>query len=593
MLPFEIAFKLHTLGYSVIPSGKGKSPLVPWTEYQKRQPTETELLEWNERLDPPLWGVITGEISGVVVIDADNDTAKAILDNEGLAPHITTPRGGGHYYFKHPGHLVKTCAGLLPGLDVRGDGGFVNVAGSRPDGDYQTLILPSPDSLYPWDAMPESISKAMENSVPKAPPSKATPIPEGQRNAMLTSLGGSMRRKGLPQEAIAAALLEVNRLQCQPSLPDNEVEAIAKSVSRYTPEPDIADNLDSNADIADNTDLSDITDKTDNFTDMSDGQDAGKTIWKSVDKWLLLHQGEKFDLDTICRQLEIKGGENRHHVVKKLSYEISKGKLEKSVNVRPPIYNYINRTYVTIDWVNTKEGGIVALQWPKGGDGSKFGFDGHAVVSAGDLIVLAGNSNSGKTALCLNLLWENMDKFPCILMGNEYTDRKFRRRVERMDWKNPLRGDGTPKFELIERYEGWKDIIQPNSINIIDWINLSDNFWQIGHILEGIRAKLQDGIAVIVLQKSKGKDLGLGGEWGKHLTSLYLVMDYGRIYVEKCKEWYEHDPNGETYGFEIVGEGTRFQRIRLVEKCRACGGRGERFGSGKCNRCYGKGIIDV
>jgi hypothetical protein len=70
---FAIAYKLLTLGFSVIPSGggdKGKAPIVNWRECQKRQPTDAELETWHRELNPQLWGIVTGAISGVVVVDA-------------------------------------------------------------------------------------------------------------------------------------------------------------------------------------------------------------------------------------------------------------------------------------------------------------------------------------------------------------------------------------------------------------------------------------------------------------------------------------------------------------------------------------------
>ena len=62
-------------------------------------------------------------------------------------------------------------------------------------------------------------------------------IREGQRNVLLTSLAGSLRRRGVSPEALEAALLAINRVQCDPPLPENEVKTIAKSVGRYEPEP--------------------------------------------------------------------------------------------------------------------------------------------------------------------------------------------------------------------------------------------------------------------------------------------------------------------------------------------------------------------
>lgn len=62
-------------------------------------------------------------------------------------------------------------------------------------------------------------------------------IPVGQRNARLASLAGAMRRPGMSHEAIEVALLEVNRQQCSPPLPDDEVLRIARSITRYEPGP--------------------------------------------------------------------------------------------------------------------------------------------------------------------------------------------------------------------------------------------------------------------------------------------------------------------------------------------------------------------
>ncbi|WP_051236102.1 phage/plasmid primase, P4 family [Ottowia thiooxydans] len=60
-------------------------------------------------------------------------------------------------------------------------------------------------------------------------------IPESSRNNTLTSLSGGMRRNGFSQDAIEAALLKHNAEHCNPPLPDEEVKAIAASVSRYPP----------------------------------------------------------------------------------------------------------------------------------------------------------------------------------------------------------------------------------------------------------------------------------------------------------------------------------------------------------------------
>jgi len=60
-------------------------------------------------------------------------------------------------------------------------------------------------------------------------------VPEGERNATLFRLGCAMRAKGMELPGILAALMAENVGRCQPPLPDQEVETIAKSVLRYPP----------------------------------------------------------------------------------------------------------------------------------------------------------------------------------------------------------------------------------------------------------------------------------------------------------------------------------------------------------------------
>ena len=325
---------------------------------------------------------------------------------------------------------------------------------------------------------------------------------------------------------------------------------------------------------------------TETVTKINEGQ--YKLISNMVSTWLELHKGETFDLEAICRQLNITDKDRRNLVTIKLAYEIKHKNLEKSNRV----YRYIDNTIKYIDWINVNTTEALPILWPDGNDGTQFGFDGRITISPGDIIVIAGVSNTGKTTFCQNFLWKNMDLMPCTMMGNEITPSKFKRRVGNMTWANPLRADGSPKFELIERRENWKDIIRPNNINIIDWINLGDNFYEIGKIIEGIQSRLNDGIALIALQKDPNKTMGMGGNFGQHLASLYLTMDFNRLTIIKAKEWHDYDPNNKMYGFTITNHGCDFENIRLIKKCPQCYATGKSRG-GQCDKCAGTGYVDV
>ena len=233
---FDTVKALRDLGYSVVPS-KGKHPSVKWKPYQDRLPTDAEHTAWRYDLKPKpeLYGIVTGALSKIVVVDCDSADAMSIMGE--LLPHVRTPRGGGHYYFEHPGHYVKTVAGLLPKLDIRADGGFVNAVGTNPqtDGEYQIEIIPTPETIYPWAQMPKAILEEMNRSEPTSEAKPGEPISEGRRNSTLAEIAGAMRRHGAGQEAIEVALLKENATRCQPPLDEREVRRIAESVARYEP----------------------------------------------------------------------------------------------------------------------------------------------------------------------------------------------------------------------------------------------------------------------------------------------------------------------------------------------------------------------
>jgi len=115
---YATAFKLLTLGFSVIPSGGGdkhKAPLVNWRDYQTTAPDESQLEAWECELNPVLWGIVTND--HVAVIDADTPDTRDSLEAELGEPHVVTPRGGAHWYIDTSRHPMKTVAGLLPGIE--------------------------------------------------------------------------------------------------------------------------------------------------------------------------------------------------------------------------------------------------------------------------------------------------------------------------------------------------------------------------------------------------------------------------------------------------------------------------------------------
>ncbi len=229
------------IGWSVIPvQPRAKIPLVSWTQYQFSRPSVQTLAAWFNHDCSVNIGVVTGKVSNIIVLDVDDTNAT---QGKQLPPTPCSRSGGGglHYFFKWPGFTVKNFTRKIPGVDLRGDGGFVVLPNSlHASGNiYEWLIDPldtpiadAPDWLL---SIIEKGNNHQNNNIPFEPDI----IPVGQRNAGLAAIAGALRKRGLSQEAITSALLTENKLRCRPPLPDDEVRLVSQSISRYTPEEPI------------------------------------------------------------------------------------------------------------------------------------------------------------------------------------------------------------------------------------------------------------------------------------------------------------------------------------------------------------------
>lgn len=151
---------------------------------------------------------------------------------------VITGSCGQHYWYKTPKQVRNTTRlDGLDGLDVRGEGGYVIAPPSLHRSGHRYAVS------YIWDGpiMPAPLWLVEVCTKKQAPITTNTntvnPIPEGSRNDALARDAGAMRRRGFSEEAIFNALKIANRERCQPPLPEDEIMRIAKSVSRYAPEP--------------------------------------------------------------------------------------------------------------------------------------------------------------------------------------------------------------------------------------------------------------------------------------------------------------------------------------------------------------------
>ena len=295
-------------------------------------------------------------------------------------------------------------------------------------------------------------------------------------------------------------------------------------------------------------------------------------------------KGKTFTSEDVYRFFQIDRKPNAVEAKKALSsvlYNLSKVNKKPDLEQQGKTYRIIDRTLNLIEWWKAKKGDTLNLNYPRGiEDGTSFGFENSILVYPKDLIVIAGEGNSAKTSWCLNFMVENMDAYPCFYFTSEFNAPKFLDRMGHFDWVNIYKEDGTPKFTLAEQSKYWQDVIQPNAINIVDWIYLSDEMWKVRDTMKTITANLERGIAVVVLQKRSYKQVGEGGEGTKDLASVYFTIrnDKGLkcpvLKVEKVKTPKTGvdeegntilNPNFREWSFRIVQSGAKFHSIEALK----------------------------
>jgi len=227
-------------GWCPIPIKQGsKHPALEELEpYLNRPATVEELHSWSW----PGVGLVTGSVSGVLVLDVDGPEGETELKKHGhpVTPMVRTPSGGMHLYFKHPEQHIRTRIKVAPGLDVKASGGYVAAPPSIGENgkSYEWIVPPEEAGLA---EPPEWLMGLLERERAKGPAAPVGEhIPPGKRNDVLTSLAGTMRRRGMGEAEILGALKVTNEQRCEPPLGAEEVEKIATSVVRYEPADNVA-----------------------------------------------------------------------------------------------------------------------------------------------------------------------------------------------------------------------------------------------------------------------------------------------------------------------------------------------------------------
>ncbi len=529
MTMLEAAIYYASLGWQVFPLQPRKKEPMTHNGFYSGTIDVHQIQQWWTQNPNANIGIRTGVESGVTVIDIDGKEGRAsYAEVQDIFPQtptrvIKTPNGW-HLYFQYNPQW-KTKVKILDKVDIRNDGGYVVAPPSvvpdksGEDKTYEVLqdrdVTPIPLPISPEDVMghsrngvsPDKQIPVLKDSSTWITDALAHGATEGARDATATSLAGYLHGLGM-EEDISVGFLIPFAEKCTPPFPIRDLQAKVKSVARYP-----------------------VT------------AQSPETLAEKIKEWVMHTGGRWWGLDEVDNHFGLRDAvakENRLQIMQQLK---ETGVVEQH-NTTNKNYRLINKQMEILDYKTPQEQQKLDIRWP-------LGIEDHVNLYPSNICVVAGSPNAGKTALMLNLVQLNQERYPVHYFSSEMGQPELSGRIAM------FREDGVDtsawSMTAYSRSTHFEDVIVPDAINIIDYLELTEAVYVVNNLLTSIANKLGTGIAVVAIQKKIGATLGRGAEFSLERPRLYLSLDQGQMSIAKGKNWAKRgiDPSGLYINYRI------------------------------------------
>lgn len=243
----QYALSYIRLGFSIFPlKPRSKFPLTK-NGFKDATKDEKQVKRWWTETPNANIGIATGSMSdNLVVIDFDIDEDKGIdgyhafldycRENKVQFPDTViaiTGRHGYHWYYKYKNGEKLSCrTGIIEGVDIRADGGYVVAPGS----------IHANGNKYEWeqDFNDIAIAECDENVINFITQKQNSDseqfllpdtVPCGMRNATFYKLACSLQAKGLTDDVIREAVRKEAEKRSVPSMGKDDLEELEKTIS--------------------------------------------------------------------------------------------------------------------------------------------------------------------------------------------------------------------------------------------------------------------------------------------------------------------------------------------------------------------------
>lgn len=272
-----------------------------------------------------------------------------------------------------------------------------------------------------------------------------------------------------------------------------------------------------------------------------------------IKDWIEDIESGRFSSRELDAELDIREFEEKN-LRRQVLFQLKKAGIIECEPDRVGLYRKVNSATSKIKWQNADTKKIIKMRWP-------FGLEGYFIVCPKNTGVVAGDKDSGKTALLLNVAYLNQDEYDVAYFSSEMGELELRRRLQRFE-DTGLIPMSDWKCDFIERDSNFADVIRPDSINIVDFMEVYEDFYKVGGYINQIYRRLKNGVAIIALQKNLGAEWGIGKDRTKEKARFYLTMGQGKLTIKSAKNWAKEtvNPVGKEFKYKLV-KGAKFVHL--------------------------------
>lgn len=498
-------YYLNKCGLCVIPAKPDKKPFIDWIPFQQRKPTEEEVKQW--------WGkdfvganiaIITGKISNLTVLDIDTEEGRTALNSitpkDFICPVAKTPSGGEHRYCLYQ-EGVSNKVRFIEGCDIRSEGGYVIAPPSKNGrGEWAWVsglsITKIKPPLIPGTVLAKinSLSLSFKHShVTSEVTDQNTEIlfKQGSRDNDLFHVANCLVKGGMDPSKIGQVLGLIARKGCSPPFPEKEVSIKIQSA-------------------------------------LARADRRERNISQEIREWVLTSSG--FFLTSDCfREMGLTSRDFQKAGTLALLKLVKEGVLEKHGQRRGQ-YRRIERQIVEQEWWED-DGEPLCLKWP-------LGVHEFARLYPGNVALIEGQKSQGKSAFAIEFCRLNYHLFDgkTLYQNVEMSQSEIKERFDSY-------GDLFP-FEEARRailftkvHEAWWDRVQPNGLNVVDYLVEYEKPYMLADFVWKIHQKLDKGIALILIQRDPFKPYPKGGLGVRDIPRIIISLLNHQLKLEDVKSF--------------------------------------------------------